>query len=90
MPDEHDSERLSRTDRELLLSLRGQIKFLRTSVSEAIADLKADLTNLFKAPEGPVWDHEQRIRRLENFRWWILGGIAASAGLASLITRLWR
>ena len=90
MPDEHDSERLSRTDRELLLSLREQIKFLRTSVSEAITDLKADLTNLFKAPEGPVWDHEQRIRRLENFRWWILGAIGAAAGLASVIEHAWR
>jgi hypothetical protein len=88
MPDEQNSDRLSRTDRELLLSLREQIKYLTKSVAESIADLKTDLTNLFKAPEGPVWDHEQRIRRLENFRWWILGAIAAAAGLSSLITKL--
>ena len=90
MPDEHDSERLSRTDRELLLSLREQIKYLNKSVNEAIAELKTDIAKFIEGPRSPVWDHEQRLRRLENFRWWILGAIAAAAGLASLIERLWR
>jgi hypothetical protein len=90
VPEEHDSERLSRTDRELLLSLREQLKYLNRSFTDGIAELKKDLADLFKAPEGPMWDHEQRLRRLENFRWWILGAIAASAGLAGLISHFWR
>ena len=90
MPDEHDSERLSRTDRELLLSLREQIKYLSKIVNESISELKADITKFIEGPRSPVWDHEQRIRRLENFRWWILGAIGAASGLASLISHLWK
>lgn len=90
MPDEHDSERLNRTDRELLLSLREQIKYLSKNVNGSILELKADITKFIEGPRSPVWDHEQRIRQLENFRWWILGAIASSAGLAGLISHFWR
>ena len=88
MPD--DSERLNRTDRELLFSLREQIKYLTKSVAESIAELKADIAKFIEGPRSPVWDHELRIRRLENFRWWILGAIGAAAGLASVIEHVWR
>ena len=87
MPSPQDeSERLSRTDRELLLSLRTEMKFL----SQGIKDLKDDLEKFIEGPRSPIWDHEKRLRRLKNFRWWILGAIAAAAGLASLIEHLWR
>jgi hypothetical protein len=81
-----DSDKLNRTDRELMLSLREQMKWL----TRAVAELKEDLTKFIEGPRSPVWDHEQRLRRLENFRWWILGAIAASAGLAGFISRVWR
>jgi hypothetical protein len=46
-----------------------------------------DLNDITK---GNHKDHESRIRILENFRWWVLGGVLGSAALSSVVTRLMR
>jgi hypothetical protein len=33
-------------------------------------------------------DHEKRLRTLENFRWWIVGGAAASGFFGTVLARL--
>jgi len=77
MPEE--SDRLGRTDREMLIELRRDVRYIK----EAMQKDNLDIRNNSR-------DHESRIRVLENFRWWFLGGIVASGGLGSLITRVLR
>jgi hypothetical protein len=33
-------------------------------------------------------DHEKRLRTLENFRWWIVGGAASAGFFGSLMARV--
>jgi hypothetical protein len=73
----NESAGLNRTDRELILGLRQDVRYIRQELDE-----------LSKAPTGALKDHEKRLRILENFRWWILGAVAGSAFLSSLMTRL--
>lgn len=75
MPEE--SERLSRTDREILVELRRDVRYMREKMDNQHEDSKEQLR-----------DHEARLRTLEHFRWWFLGGVVASGGLASVIARI--
>lgn len=61
------------TDRELLLLLRRDFKYVREDIDAMSKKLDQ------KAPLTQFEDHEKRLRILENFRWWILGGGAAAA-----------
>lgn len=79
-----ESEGLNRTDRELLISLKQDLKYLRGDM----IDMKEDLGKLLDGPYSPIRDHENRLRKLENFRWYILGAVAGTAGLASFLTNL--
>lgn len=66
----------TRTDRELLLLLAQSLSYIRRDVTR----LTTRLDTMFA-------DHEKRIRVLENFRWWILGGAAGMAFLGALAAR---
>lgn len=70
---------LARNDRELLIGMKADLKYIRKKVEENERDM-----------EAVIKDHEDRIRLLEHFRWWIVGAVAASAGLAALIERILR
>lgn len=69
-----ESGNLERTDREILIGVRKDIRYVKESIDK---DLNLKLS-----------DHEARIRILENFRWWFLGGIVGSGGLAGLVAGL--
>jgi len=73
MPLDSDEHRFSYTDRELLILLRRDLKYVREDIDKM--DKKLDPT----APGSLFSDHEDRIRTLENFRWWILGGGVGAA-----------
>jgi hypothetical protein len=78
---EQDSGQMTRTDRELLLSLKDQLRFLREELKER-EELRQQ--QMKQTVFTPIQDHEARIRILENFRWWIVGAIAVSNGAAAL------
>jgi hypothetical protein len=70
------------TDRELLLIVKRDMKYIREDIDGMTK--KLDQT----APIRMFEDHEQRIRILENFRWWILGAAAAAAFGGGFVARL--
>jgi hypothetical protein len=82
MPSESDN--LRRTDRELLVTLRAEMKFMRETVREIDIHLKEDLKNT----KDDIVDHEKRIRVLENFRWWIIGASAGAGFIGNLVGKL--
>ena len=63
-----------RTDRELLLELRRDVRHMKEM-------LDRELTLQYSRTE----DHETRIRVLENYRWWLMGAIVGSAGLSAIL-----
>ncbi len=81
-----ESDRFARTDREILVQLRQDVKYIRETL-KAISENKVDRVEATRRDEQ-IKDHESRLRMLENFRWWILGAMAGSAGLASAATKL--
>jgi len=70
---------MARTDREILIELRRDVRYMKETM-----DREA------KSANGIVKDHEGRLRILENFRWWLLGGVFASGGIGALVGRLIR
>lgn len=78
MPEESEHQ-FHLTDRELLLILRRDMKYIREDVEGMMKKLDQ------AAPIRMFDDHENRIRVLENFRWWILGGAAFAAFAGNLI-----
>jgi hypothetical protein len=74
-----DTGGLERTDRELLIGVKRDVR-----------NIAQNMEAENKRRDREYVDHEARIRILENFRWWFLGGIIASGGLASLVTKLLR
>ena len=77
MPDS-DFE-FSRTDREILIGMRKDLKYVREGIDKDTARHARVLD-----------DHEKRIRMLENFRWWLVGAIVASGALGAGIEKLIR
>jgi hypothetical protein len=63
-----------RSDHDLLLALRGDVKHLQRSVDALIIAAGEDHK-----------DHESRIRTLEKFRWYVVGAIVGSAGLSAAL-----
>jgi hypothetical protein len=82
MPAESDDHHFHRTDRELLLIVRNDMKHIREDIEEMTKKLDQ------AAPIRMFEDHERRLRVLEGFRWWILGGAAAAAFGGGMIARL--
>lgn len=78
VPEESD-HRFSYTDRELLVLLRRDLRYIREDIDRM--DKKLDQT----APLKMFEDHEARLRTLEQFRWWILGGGALAAFLGGIV-----
>lgn len=70
---------LARTDREILIGMKADVRYIRQQVERNELDMRA-----------VIKDHEARIRLLEQYRWWIIGAVAASAGIATFIERLIR
>ena len=72
------------SDREVLLILRRDVKYIRKDIDEVLSKVAAS------APIKIAEEHEKRIRVLENFRWWLVGGVAASGGIGAFVARLIR
>jgi hypothetical protein len=78
MPDSPppDASTFTTHDRERLVEVATTVGF----VNSTLARLEAAMTTASTNTRGDIKELEGRIRTLENFRWWILGG----AGLASI------
>jgi hypothetical protein len=72
LPIDDEEPSIARTDREILIELRKDVKYMTRTVVNSVND------------------HELRIRVLENFRWWLVGGIVVSGALASVVAKLIR
>jgi hypothetical protein len=70
------------SDREVLLILRRDVKYIRKDIDEVLSKVAAS------APIKISEEHEKRIRVLENFRWWLLGGAALAAFIGDFVGRL--
>ncbi len=70
------------SDREVLLILRRDVKYIRKDIDEVLSKVAAS------APIRIAEEHEKRIRVLENFRWWLLGGAALAAFIGDFVGRL--
>jgi|FreactcultuFSWF8_1027224.scaffolds.fasta_scaffold06104_2 hypothetical protein len=70
------------SDREVLLILRRDVKYIRKDIDEVLSKVAAS------APIKIAEEHEKRIRVLENFRWWLLGGAALAAFAGEFMARL--
>ena len=70
------------SDREVLLILRRDVKYIRKDIDEVLSKVAA------AAPIKISEEHEKRIRVLENFRWWLLGGAALAAFIGDFVGRL--
>ena len=70
------------SDREVLLILRRDVKYIRKDIDEVLSKVAASAS--IKIAE----EHEKRIRVLENFRWWLLGGAALAAFAGEFMARL--
>lgn len=82
---EETEPRLTLTDHELLILMRRDMKYMREDVDEIRKKLAQT------APLATLEDHEARIRTLEGFRWWILGGGASAAFVGGMLAHLiWR
>jgi hypothetical protein len=71
------SERFQFTERDLLIQLRTEFKAFAETVRINQVSLQTQHN-----------DHEKRLRTLENFRWWIVGGAAASGFFGTVLARL--
>jgi hypothetical protein len=76
--DDESEHRFAYTDRELLILVRRDLKYVREDIDEMSKKIDQ------KAAMVDIDDHEKRLRTLENFRWWILGGGAAAAFLGGM------
>ena len=70
------------SDREVLLILRRDVKYIRKDIDEVLSKVAA------AAPIKIAEEHEKRFRVLENFRWWLLGGAALAAFAGEFMARL--
>jgi hypothetical protein len=74
---EHTSERFQFTERDLLIKLSTEFKAFAETVRINQVSLQSQHN-----------DHEKRLRTLENFRWWIVGGAASAGFFGSLLARV--
>lgn len=79
MSSEHSSsgEKFQFTERDLLIQLRAEFK--------AFAEVNRINQVSLQTQHN---DHEKRLRTLENFRWWIVGGAASAGFFGSLMARV--
>lgn len=79
-----ESGGFERTDRELLVGIKRDLRYLREKLEEHARE--------FEGYKRDVREHERdietRLRDLEKFRWWFIGAVFGSAGLAAGLTRL--
>lgn len=57
---------------------------------DMLIGLTRDVDHMRKLLDRLVNDHERRIRVLENFRWWLLGGLVSSPILAAAAAKAFR
>lgn len=70
---------LARTDREILIELRRDVRYVKETMERET-----------RATTKLVADHEGRIRVLEGFRWWLFGGIAFSGAIGAFVAKVIR
>ncbi len=75
------SDRLRLTERDILIQVREALRYIKVELAAHQKELDGKST--IEASK----DHENRLRILENFRWWILGAIAASSILGGLVAK---
>ncbi len=70
------------SDREVLLILRRDVTYIRKDIDEVLRKVESS------APIKIAEEHEKRLRVLEGFRWWLLGGAGVAAFFGELVARL--
>jgi DNA anti-recombination protein RmuC len=76
-----------RTDRELLLSVKQDLRYLKSEVQDSKTEIRSEIQAMVKDQKEMASDHERRIRDLERFHWWVIGAVAGSSALTGLITK---
>ena len=71
-------------DRKLLTRLETQFDNLKDQISR----LENTITDAGKVSKEDFKEMEGRVRELENFRWWLLGGAALAAFAGEFMARL--
>jgi hypothetical protein len=66
------------------------IEPLAGSDHDLLIGLARDVEHMRKMLDRLILDHERRIRVLENFRWWLLGGLVSSPILAAAAAKVFR
>jgi hypothetical protein len=81
MAGENHTDHFTPADRREIIETGVNLKNLR----EDFADLKKAIDNRQAKDDADDERIDERIRALENFRWWILGASAALSMLSSII-----
>lgn len=68
-------------DRERLVEVATTLGFVNTT----LAEIKTNMATAAQNARTDQKELEARVRTLENFRWWIVGGSAASAIAGELL-----
>ena len=74
---QHESDRWDTSDRDQLVKLRVELRYL----SGAIQKLEDHVKDV-------VTDIDKRVRILENFRWWMVGAMIGSGVISALLNKL--
>jgi hypothetical protein len=72
-----DSGGFERTDREILVGIRRDIRYMREQMDRETRATREELK-----------DHENRLRILENFRWWLLGSVFAASTITAVAVKV--
>jgi len=86
MAHEHESEELNfgSSDRAQVIKLRVELRYL----SGAIQKLENHVKEALVGQEQKFSAQEQRIRVLENFRWWMVGAMIGSGVITAFLNKL--
>ena len=74
---QHESDRWDASDRDQLVKLRVELRYL----SGAIQKLEDHVKDV-------VTDIDKRVRILENFRWWMVGAMIGSGVISAVLNKL--
>jgi hypothetical protein len=72
-----DDSDFGKPDRDQVTRLRVDVRYL----SGAIQKLEDHVKDI-------VTKHDERIRKLEDFRWWIVGALFGSGALYAIVSKL--
>ncbi len=79
--DDPGTDRIRLTERDLLIQVRESLRYIKAELASHQRELNT------RAATTVVQDHENRLRVLENFRWWILGAIAVAGFVGGTVAK---